>query len=728
VESILGQSYPHLRLVVVNDGGAPPWSALAGIDDPRLVAFDLAGNHGRYFADAVVLEATPDPLFLVQDADDWSEPDRVERLVARLRAEEADVVYSAVWRCHAEDPSTRWVRGYDDLLAPLDAEFLHRGCYPAALYRVEALRRIGGPWAGFRIGYDSLLVNLLRMTAEVAFEERPLSTYRMRPDSLTTSPETGFDSRERERVWAVLEARYQEARALYEDHRAGAFRRDTLAELIRQRVGRGREPDEASALRREVDRLRDVLGVSPGPPVPRRGVEGAGVTVEDAASRPLDALLADPRIPWSDWSVSPSLARALGEHVARRRPGRVLELGSGVSTLVLAWAAARAGGATRVTALEHDPVHVEGTRDLLDAFGLADRVELRYAPVGGGPEGPWYDAPLDGLFDFVFVDGPPLRVGRGAVVPRLHEQLADGWTLWLKDGHREHERRCVAEWAARYPLRRELRETDSRGLWVLSAAGSPAEEASRGSGTRVVSDAAAPLVSCLMPTRDRPDFVERAVAYFLRQDYPNRELVVVDDGCEPVRHRVEGAPGVTYVRLAGDASTGSKRNVAGEVARGEVLVCWDDDDWYGPGRLSAQARPLLAGEADVSALGRSLFYQVTPGCFWRCTPRVHARMFFKQVVGGTLAWRRDARARFPDRSMAEDADLLRTLLRRGARLAPVPNGGHFVYVRHGTNSWRFAEGRYVDPRGWRRVAPPSFMPPEDLAFYRDLRSPALDPA
>jgi hypothetical protein len=457
-------------------------------------------------------------------------------------------------------------------------------------------------------------------------------------------------------------------------------------------------------------------------------VEGAGVTVEDAASRPLDALLADPRIPWSDWSVSPSLARALGEHVARRRPGRVLELGSGVSTLVLAWAAARAGGATRVTALEHDPVHVEGTRDLLDAFGLADRVELRYAPVGGGPEGPWYDAPLDGLFDFVFVDGPPLRVGRGAVVPRLHEQLADGWTLWLKDGHREHERRCVAEWAARYPLRRELRETDSRGLWVLSAAGSPAEEASRGSGTRVVSDAAAPLVSCLMPTRDRPDFVERAVAYFLRQDYPNRELVVVDDGCEPVRDRVEGAPGVTYVRLAGDASTGSKRNVAGEVARGEVLVCWDDDDWYGPGRLSAQARPLLAGEADVSALGRSLFYQVTPGCFWRCTPRVHARMFFKQVVGGTLAWRRDARARFPDRSMAEDADLLRTLLRRGARLAPVPNGGHFVYVRHGTNSWRFAEGRYVDPRGWRRVAPPSFMPPEDLAFYRDLRSPALDPA
>src|SRR5262245_35812210 len=70
VESILEQTYHHLTVVVVNDGDPePPWDQLAHIDDPRLVRFNLAANYGRYFVDAVVLNATPDLYFVVQDAD-----------------------------------------------------------------------------------------------------------------------------------------------------------------------------------------------------------------------------------------------------------------------------------------------------------------------------------------------------------------------------------------------------------------------------------------------------------------------------------------------------------------------------------------------------------------------------------------------------------------------------------------------------------------------------------
>src|SRR5262249_33545534 len=43
-----------------------------------------------------------------------------------------------------------------------------------------------------------------------------------------------------------------------------------------------------------------------------------------------------------------------------------------------------------------------------------------------------------------------------------------------------------------------------------------------------------PLVSCIMPTADRRRFAERAVEYFLRQDHPHRELVIVDDGRDAV--------------------------------------------------------------------------------------------------------------------------------------------------------------------------------------------------
>jgi glycosyltransferase involved in cell wall biosynthesis len=239
VESVLGQTYPHLRVVVLNDGGEPPWEALAGLDDPRLVRFDLAQNRGRYFADAVALAATPDPYFLVQDADDWSEPERVETLLARLQAEDAEVVYAATYTCTEADPEDRGVEAFPALTAPLGPEFVHRANHPAALYHTEALRRMGGPFGGLRIGYDSLLVNLLRISARVAFEPRPLTTYRMRQDSLTGAAETGFGSSERERAWAELDRRYQEARALCDQHEAGAFRRDTLAELLRQQAERG---------------------------------------------------------------------------------------------------------------------------------------------------------------------------------------------------------------------------------------------------------------------------------------------------------------------------------------------------------------------------------------------------------------------------------------------------------------------------------------------------------
>jgi GT2 family glycosyltransferase len=42
-----------------------------------------------------------------------------------------------------------------------------------------------------------------------------------------------------------------------------------------------------------------------------------------------------------------------------------------------------------------------------------------------------------------------------------------------------------------------------------------------------------PLVSCIMVTRNRPEFVLQSIRYFERQDYANRELIIVDDGDEP---------------------------------------------------------------------------------------------------------------------------------------------------------------------------------------------------
>jgi hypothetical protein len=95
-----------------------------------------------------------------------------------------------------------------------------------------------------------------------------------------------------------------------------------------------------------------------------------------------------------------------------------------------------------------------------------------------------------------------------------------------------------------------------------------------------------------MPTRNRRRFVEQALACFLAQDWQHRELIVVDDG-EPVRDLIPSSPMFSYVHL-GDVhrTIGAKRNAACQLARGEYIVHWDDDDWSGPQRISEQVRVL----------------------------------------------------------------------------------------------------------------------------------------
>ena len=56
-------------------------------------------------------------------------------------------------------------------------------------------------------------------------------------------------------------------------------------------------------------------------------------------------------------------------------------------------------------------------------------------------------------------------------------------------------------------------------------------------------------------------------------------------------------------------------------------------------------------------------------------------------------------ARYPDRSLAEDAGLLDQAVRRGARLEAIDAAGLYVYIRHAGNSWQLVHGRTVDPGG-----------------------------
>ena len=229
-----------------------------------------------------------------------------------------------------------------------------------------------------------------------------------------------------------------------------------------------------------------------------------------------------------------------------------------------------------------------------------------------------------------------------------------------------------------------------------------------------------PRVSCIMPTRDRRRFVPQAIDYFLRQDYPERELLIVDDGDTPVDDLLPDDPRIALLRPTGKATIGAKRNLACEQATGDVIMLWDDDDWYADQRIRYQMQPLLDGQADVTGLRDCLLLHLPTREFWRCGRELQERMFFAGMVGGTLAFRRRLwrqGARFPASSLGEDAQMLKALIRKGARVRKLANRDIFVYIRHHANSWRFATGSFMDRDAWARVARPAFVPPGDLRFY-----------
>ncbi|HTC78136.1 MAG TPA: glycosyltransferase, partial [Terriglobales bacterium] len=164
----------------------------------------------------------------------------------------------------------------------------------------------------------------------------------------------------------------------------------------------------------------------------------------------------------------------------------------------------------------------------------------------------------------------------------------------------------------------------------------------------------APLVSCIMPTFNRRQFVPQAIRCFFRQSYPNLELLVIDDGTDGIGDCVPQSERVRYLRLAQKLTIGAKRNFACEQAAGEFIVHWDDDDWYPPDRVTRQIEPLLNSRLAISGSSRTLYYEIPTGACWEYRyPTANGSW----VAGNTLAYRTSfwAQHRFPEIQVGEDS-------------------------------------------------------------------------
>ncbi len=101
-----------------------------------------------------------------------------------------------------------------------------------------------------------------------------------------------------------------------------------------------------------------------------------------------------------------------------------------------------------------------------------------------------------------------------------------------------------------------------------------------------------PLVTALIPTYERRDTVDRAVASVLGQPYPWVETIVVDDGstdgtADALARRF--GKQITVIRRE-NGGVSAARNTGIDAARGELIAFLDSDNWWLPHHLDVVTR------------------------------------------------------------------------------------------------------------------------------------------
>lgn len=183
---------------------------------------------------------------------------------------------------------------------------------------------------------------------------------------------------------------------------------------------------------------------------------------------PSENLLAQLVRGWNNdnFVATPQYLRAIAEACAAARLP-ILECGSGLTTIVCATMAAKAGGAEMWT-LEHHLAWFDRVRAATRTIG-SKNLHLQLAPLRTYGEFDWYDVPIDRMpnrFGLVICDGPPgtTRGGRYGLIPVLAGRLAPGTLILVDDAHREAEHAVIERWSHSVPMHFTIEKTGSRAF------------------------------------------------------------------------------------------------------------------------------------------------------------------------------------------------------------------------------------------------------------------------
>lgn len=159
-------------------------------------------------------------------------------------------------------------------------------------------------------------------------------------------------------------------------------------------------------------------------------------------------------------AASPEFALLITDIVENNQHKTIVDIGSGISSLVAGYAAKNIEG-SEVLALDHEEEFYLKTKHTIENHGLLDTVKVTHAPLKEyklkDGKYKWYeDEELEKIkqIDLLLVDGPPGAIQKNSrypAMPLLYEKLSPQATIIVDDYKREDERQMVSNWLQDYP-------------------------------------------------------------------------------------------------------------------------------------------------------------------------------------------------------------------------------------------------------------------------------------
>jgi len=112
-----------------------------------------------------------------------------------------------------------------------------------------------------------------------------------------------------------------------------------------------------------------------------------------------------------------------------------------------------------------------------------------------------------------------------------------------------------------------------------------------------------PLVSIITPTYGRQTFLPAIEACVRSQTYQSIEWLILDDSDRPLKEFAEHPWNkIRYLHSSERLSVGEKRNMLLNEASGEIIIHFDDDDFYGSEYITNAVEFIEKKELDLALL------------------------------------------------------------------------------------------------------------------------------